>query len=113
MNSDTAIAWLHEQAQDIGLEFRKIDFSPPALFTIVLKWEGYYSSTSEGSIMLNSHMDVVAVDPVKYILKQRIQYNLVSILIVFSRLNGNMAHLTHLKILKGTYTLEVLKIGNL
>ncbi|OXA61001.1 aminoacylase-1A isoform X1 [Folsomia candida] len=64
-NYDTAVAWIKEQAQAIGIEYKKIDFDPPGLFIIRLKWPGS-DPMERSSLLLNSHIDVVPVDSSKW-----------------------------------------------
>jgi len=61
---ETAIAWLENQAKEIGLEFNIVRFNSTDSFTVWLTWGG----TDPGlkSILLNSHIDVVPVDPSKW-----------------------------------------------
>lgn len=58
-----AINWLKKQAHDLGLEFHIVEFPKPAEFAVWLTWKGKDSSLK--SILLNSHIDVVPVDPVR------------------------------------------------
>lgn len=59
------MAWIKEQAQAIGIEYKKIDFDPPGLFIIRLKWPGS-DPMERSSLLLNSHIDVVPVDSVGF-----------------------------------------------
>jgi len=58
------IGWLKAQAAEIGLEFNYIEFPKPDEFAIWLTWTG--TDPSLKSIILNSHIDVVPVEPSKW-----------------------------------------------
>lgn len=58
---EPAIAWLKGQADEIGLDFNCVRMEAPALFAAILTWPG--KDPSLKSVMLNSHIDVVPVDP--------------------------------------------------
>ncbi|CAL8088930.1 unnamed protein product [Orchesella dallaii] len=58
---ETAIEWLKKQAVDLNLEFNIVRFEPPNEFAVWLTWRG--TNQSLKSILLNSHIDVVPVDP--------------------------------------------------
>lgn len=60
---DVCIEWLKKQADEIGLEFNIVRFESPNLFALWLTWKG--TNPSLKSVMLNSHIDVVPVDPVR------------------------------------------------
>jgi len=61
---ESAITWLKKQAVDIGLEFHIVEFPKPDEFAVWLTWKG--SDPSLKSILLNSHIDVVPVEPSKW-----------------------------------------------
>lgn len=56
------IEWFKRQAQEIGLEFNIVEFPKPDEFAVWLTWKG--TDPSLKTIMLNSHIDVVPVEPV-------------------------------------------------
>lgn len=58
-----AIKWLSEYGMEIGLDVSVVQMEPPALFAFILTWTG--SDPCLPSVMINSHMDVVAVEPVR------------------------------------------------
>ena len=60
--SESCIDWLKKQADEIGLQFNIVRFESPDLFALWLTWPG--TNPSLKSVMLNSHIDVVPVDPV-------------------------------------------------
>jgi len=62
---ETAIEWLKKQAVDLGLEFNIVRFPPPNEFAVYLTWRGTQGASLK-SILLNSHIDVVPVDPSKW-----------------------------------------------
>lgn len=61
---DSSIAWIKEQAEDIGLEFKLVAFPPPAQFVIILTWVG--TDQNLPRVLLNSHIDVVPVEEDKW-----------------------------------------------
>ena len=56
------IDWLKEQAHEIDLEYNILDFPKPNEFAVWLTWKG--TDPSLKTILLNSHIDVVPVEPV-------------------------------------------------
>jgi aminoacylase len=58
----SAITWLQKQAKDLELEFHIVEFPKPNEFAVWITWQGQDPSLK--SILLNSHIDVVPVDPV-------------------------------------------------
>jgi len=58
--SETCIAFLKAQAEEINLDFQRIELIPGAESVVCMTWKG--SKPEKTSIMLNSHMDVVPVD---------------------------------------------------
>lgn len=62
--AEGCIDWIKKQADDIGLEFNMVEFPKPLEFAVWLTWPGKTPALS--SVLLNSHIDVVPVDEVKY-----------------------------------------------
>jgi len=62
---EIAIEWLRKQATDLGLEFKVVRFPPPGEFAVYLTWRGSQGKALK-SILLNSHIDVVPVEPSKW-----------------------------------------------
>jgi aminoacylase len=61
---ESCITWIRKQAQEIGLDFHMVNFEKENEFAILLTWNG--TNPSLQSILINSHMDVVAVDKSKW-----------------------------------------------
>jgi aminoacylase len=61
---DRGIAWIRNQAHEIGLDFHMVNFTKEKEFAIWLTWNG--TNPTLKSILINSHMDVVAVDKSKW-----------------------------------------------
>lgn len=60
---DSCIAWLRNQALEIGLSFNVEYYDPPEhSFSVWMTWNG--TNPQLKSILIDSHMDVVAVDEV-------------------------------------------------
>ncbi|OXA53713.1 Aminoacylase-1A [Folsomia candida] len=67
-NYEACIEWLHRQADDIGLVFNYEEydkFKQNGSFAMWLTWLGRYPGLK--SIIFDSHMDTVAVDPPKWV----------------------------------------------
>jgi len=63
--TDSAIAWIEQQANELGLEYKLVRFSEAKPeFSVILTWPGEDPTLS--SLLLYSHIDVVAVDPVNW-----------------------------------------------
>ncbi|ODN00378.1 Aminoacylase-1A [Orchesella cincta] len=61
---EQAIPWLEQYAEELGLEFNFLDLDEPNRFAVWMTWRG--SDPSLKSVLLNSHMDVVAAEPDKW-----------------------------------------------
>ncbi|CAL8116975.1 unnamed protein product [Orchesella dallaii] len=61
---EQAIPWLREYAEELGLDFHYLDIPDPSDFALWMTWNG--SDPSLKSVLLNSHMDVVAAEPEKW-----------------------------------------------
>jgi len=60
----SAVEWLRKQAKDLDLEFNIVEFPKPEEFAVWLTWKG--TDPTLKSILLNSHIDVVPVEPSKW-----------------------------------------------
>ncbi|CAL8079875.1 unnamed protein product [Orchesella dallaii] len=61
---EQVIPWLRQYADELGLDFNLLDLGEPNRFALWMTWNG--SDPSLKSVLLNSHMDVVAAEPEKW-----------------------------------------------